>query len=33
MFVTSFVAILVGLGFFLAVTGINRLVISPWNRP
>jgi NitT/TauT family transport system permease protein len=32
MFVASFAAILVGLGFFLMVTALNRLVVSPWNR-
>lgn len=32
MFVTSFVAVLVGLGFFLVVAGLRRLLVSPWDR-
>lgn len=32
MFVTSLVAVLLGLGFFLVVAGLRKLVISPWDR-
>lgn len=32
MFVTSFVAVFLGLGFFLVVALLRKLILSPWNR-
>lgn len=32
MFVTAIVAIFVGLGFFLVVTALHRMLVSPWNN-
>ena len=33
MFVTAFVASLIGLAFFVAVAVVNTLLIDPWHRP
>ena len=33
MFVTAFVAVFLGLGFFIVVEVARKLVVSPWHRP
>lgn len=33
MFVTALIAALIGLGFFVAVSLLRRLLVSPWHRP
>ncbi len=33
MFVTALIAALIGLGFFVVVSLLRRLVVSPWHRP
>jgi len=32
MFVTALVAIFLGLGFFIVVTALHRILVSSWNR-
>jgi NitT/TauT family transport system permease protein len=33
MFVTALIAALIGLGFFVVVSLLRRLLVSPWHRP
>jgi NitT/TauT family transport system permease protein len=33
MFVTALIAAGIGLGFFLLVSLLRRLLVSPWDRP
>lgn len=33
MFVTALIAALIGLGFFVVVSMLRRLLVSPWHRP
>jgi len=33
MFVTAFVASLIGLAFFIVVVAANRIFVAPWHRP
>lgn len=33
MFVTAFVASLIGLAFFIVVVAANRVCVAPWHRP